>query len=70
MPDVSGSQVPGATNLNSGSGDIMDPIPGLADDIAVHNANTAKRIPIGTGTPTSVGRNYGVGAGGQTAGGY
>ena len=67
---VSGSQVAGATNINGGSGDIMDPVPGLADDIATHNANTAKMIPLGTGTKTSTGRNYGIGADGQTQGGY
>lgn len=67
---VAGTKVPGATNVNGGSGDNMDPLPALADDITTINANTAKRIPTGTGTKTSWGRVYGVGQGGNTQGGY
>lgn len=68
--NVSGSQVPGSTNVSGGTGDNMDPLPALADDITTINANTAKALPKGTGTKTSWGRIYGKGAGGQTAGGY
>lgn len=67
---VSGSKVSGATNIE-GSGPGMNPaLAGLGDDIATRNANTAASIPKGRGTTTSKGRIYGVGAGGQTDGGY
>lgn len=67
---VDGTNVSGATNVVGGSGAWNDPNAGLADDVASINAANANAYPKGTGTPTSVGRMYGVGAGGQTQGGY
>lgn len=68
--DVSGTQVSGATNVTGGTGGVSGAVAGLADDVASINAARANAQRKGTGTPTSVGRNYGQGQGGQTDGGY
>jgi hypothetical protein len=68
--DVSGTHVSGATNVAGGSGGVSGPVAGLADDVASINAARANAQPKGLGTPTSTGRSYGQGAGGQTDGGY
>jgi hypothetical protein len=68
--EVSGTKVAGATNVTGGSGGVNGAVAGLADDVASINAARANAYPKGTGSPTSVGRSYGQGAGGQTDGGY
>lgn len=69
--DVSGSKVSGGTNVAGGSNPIgSEVVATLADDVSSINAARANMVRPGTGTPTSKGRSYGVGAGGQTDGGY
>lgn len=67
---VDGTKVGGATNVTGGTGDPNDATAGLADDVASQNAANANAVPRGTGTKTSWGSVYQVGAGGQTQGGY
>jgi hypothetical protein len=68
--DVQGTKVSGSTNVvGSGSG-VSGAVAGLADDVASQNAANANAVPRGTGEKTSWGAIYGVGAGGQTQGGY
>lgn len=67
---VDGTKVGGAINVTGGTGDPNDATAGLADDVASHNAANVNSVPRGTGTKTSYGRIYGVGAGGQTQGGF
>jgi hypothetical protein len=67
---VDGTKVSGATNVVGGSSGTSPIVSALADDVASVNAARANMIVPGTGTKTSKGRIYGVGAGGQTDGGY
>lgn len=68
--DVQGTKVGGATNVAGGTGGPNGAVAGLADDVASQNAANAGAPARGLGTRTSKGRIYGVGAGGQTDGGY
>jgi hypothetical protein len=69
--NVDGTKVPGGTNVAGGTAPIgAGVVATLADDVASINAARANMVRPGTGTKTSTGRNYGVGAGGQTDGGY
>ena len=67
---VAGTQVSGQTNVGGGADFQNGAVATLRDDVASINAARSGMIPIKRGTTTSWGRQMGVGAGGQTDGGY